>query len=95
LSKVLAATLASASLLIAGSVSAEPDPTPPPAASADAAASAAQAPAPTPAPAPAPQAAKKKLPSDIICKPDVGTGTRVGGAKICLTREEWRQRENY
>jgi hypothetical protein len=51
------------------------------------------APAAQPAPA---QVAKKKGPSpdDVICKPDSGTGSRVGGMKICLTRAEWRQREN-
>jgi len=39
------------------------------------------------------QAAKKKASSDIVCKPDVGTGSRVGGMKICMTRAEWKQRE--
>jgi hypothetical protein len=57
--------------------------------------SAAAAPATTPAPAPAPAKAAKKqpLPTDIICKPDSGTGGRLGGPKICMTRADWRKRE--
>jgi hypothetical protein len=105
LSKFIVANLASVFVLVgASAVFAAPDSTTssPPAdqSSASLTAPAAQSPAPatavaTPASQPTPaQAAKKKAPSDVICKPDVGTGSRVGGVKICLTREQWRERED-
>jgi hypothetical protein len=105
LSKFIVANLATAFVLIAASaVFAAPDSNTcaPPAdqSSASSAAPPAQSQAPftaaaTPASQPTPaQAAKKKSPSDVICKPDAGTGSRVGGVKICLTREQWRERED-
>lgn len=101
MSKIIAANLASALVLIAaGSAFAAPDSTPSPAPTAQDPSSAAQSPsASQPAQTPAAQQAaaagakKKPSPDDVICKPDVGTGSRVGGAKICLTRAQWRQRQ--
>jgi hypothetical protein len=102
LSKFIVANLASAFVLIAASaVLAAPDSnTSAPPADQSSASSVAPSQAPstaaaTPASQPTPaQAAKKKSPSDVICKPDAGTGSRVGGVKICLTREQWRERED-
>lgn len=101
MSKFIVANLASVFVLMAaGSVFAAPDSntSTPPADQTSASASAAQSPAPssdvqTPPSKPA-QAAKQKSPSDIICKPDTGTGSRVGGVKICLTREQWKERDD-
>jgi hypothetical protein len=101
LSKMIAANLASAFVLLAaGAVFAATDPTPPsPPPTAGPSAAAAQSPAAATATQPAApaatQVAKKKAPSpsDIICRPDTGTGSRVGGAKICMSRADWRQRD--
>jgi hypothetical protein len=93
LSKFIVANLASALVLTAvSSVFAAPDPAQAPSAQASTA-PAAQSPAAQATPT---QTAKKKAPSpdDVICKPDSGTGSRVGGMKICMTRAEWRQRED-
>ncbi|MGH7022917.1 MAG: hypothetical protein ACREEB_04900 [Caulobacteraceae bacterium] len=91
--KLIVASLASIlALTAAGSLFAAGDPTAPPAPTAQATVPATQSPAPAPNPKTA-LAAKKPSPKDVICKPDPGTGSRVGGVKICLTREEWRQRE--
>jgi hypothetical protein len=104
LSRFIVANLATAFVLIAaGSVFAAHDSntsSPPADQSSASAAPAAQSQAPSTAAAPptsqpaATQTAKKKSPSDVICKPDAGTGSRVGGVKICLTREQWRERED-
>ena len=99
LSKFIVATLASAFALTAiSSVFAAADPAlssaPTAQSSAVSSASAAQSPTPSPAPSTAAKVAKKPSPSDIICKPDSGTGTRIGGAKICMSRADWKQRED-
>lgn len=100
LSKFIVANLASALVLMAASsvlAATEPTDTPtsPPTASPPPAADqAAQSPSPTSKPATTQVAKKKPSPDDVICKPDVGTGSRVGGVKICLTRAQWREREN-
>ena len=98
MSKVFVAALASVlALTVSGAAFAADDTTPAPApteqAQAPAAAVADQSAAPA-SKAPAAQAPKKKADSDVICKPDAGTGSRVGGMKICLTRKEWRERED-
>ena len=101
LSKFIVANLASALVLMAASaVFAAADPTPSSPPTDQASAPAAQSPASTTPAVPAAQptaakVAKKPSPSDIICKPDTGTGSRVGGAKICMTRAEWKQRDTY
>jgi hypothetical protein len=98
LSKFIVASLASALALTAvSSVLADPDPapaaTPPAQSSAAPADQATQMPAPAAQPAPAPIAKKKgPSPDDVICKPDTETDSRLGGKKICLTREEWKTR---
>jgi hypothetical protein len=99
MSKFIVANLASAlALITAGSVLAASTPDASPQARAAAAQTPPSASAPDPSKAPVAQktaqAAKKKAPSpdEVLCKPDVGTGSRVGGAKICLTRAQWRER---
>ena len=98
MSKFFVANLASALVLIAaGAAFAGADPTPAPQSPADASAPAAQSTSAAQSPAPkqtTAKVAKAKSPDDIICKPDIGTGSRVGGAKICLTRAQWKEREN-
>ena len=100
MSKFFVANLASAFVLIAaGAAFAGVDPTPAPQTPAGATAPAAQSTAASSAQSPttkqpAAKVAKAKSPDDIICKPDTGTGSRVGGAKICLTRAQWKEHEN-
>ncbi|HEY2176944.1 MAG TPA: hypothetical protein VGH15_00050 [Caulobacteraceae bacterium] len=97
MSKFIVASLASAfvltaagSLFAAGNTTPAPAPTPQAAAAEPAAPPTAQL-----TPAQAAAAAKKKSDTQVICKPDSGTGSRVGGLKICMTREEWRHRDQY
>ena len=101
MSRFIVCALASAlALTTAGQVFAAPDTTAPTSGPMDPApAAAAQDPAQTPAQAAAAKAAaaaaaKKKADADVICKPDSGTGSRVGGMKICMTRKEWRERQD-
>jgi hypothetical protein len=101
LSKNFIANLASAFVLTAAvSAFAAPDTVQTSAAPATAAAPAApQAAQPaaqaTTQTASAKPAKKQPLPTDIICKPDSGTGSRLGGEKICMTREDWRKHDLY
>jgi hypothetical protein len=97
----VAALAATYALTIAGVAFAAPDVTAS-SGSADVPGAPAQAPSAAPADQPmaplskgsAAQAAKKKADSEVICKPDSGTGSRVGGLKICMTRKEWRERDD-
>jgi hypothetical protein len=73
--RVLATALAAGMLLVAGEASATDD----------TAASAPAAPPPSAAPAPVSRLAS----SLVVCKRQETTGSRLGGAKICHTRQEW------
>lgn len=46
---------------------------------------------PPQAPLPAPREAQAKDKDKLVCRRVGSTGTRVGGAKRCLTREQWSQ----
>ena len=72
--RILAVALATGMLLGAGQASATEDST-------------AVAPAPPPSAAPAP--ASRLDPNQVICKRQEQPGSRLGGAKICRTRQEW------
>lgn len=47
---------------------------------------------PQPAPSSSPEA-KKEDADKKICKREVKTASRMGAPKICLTREQWAQRD--
>jgi len=44
---------------------------------------------PMPAPSAAPSSASRFDPNQVICKREENTGSRLGGSKICHTRQEW------
>ncbi len=46
-------------------------------------------PSPTPAEAPRSSTPSRLDPNQVICKRQVDTGSRLGGTKICHTRQEW------
>ena len=72
--RIVSVALATAMLLGAGQASATED-------------SNKVAPVPPPAAAPAP--ASRLDPNQVICKRQEQPGSRLGGAKICRTRQEW------
>jgi hypothetical protein len=72
--RILAVALATGMLLGAGQASATEDPT---------------AGAPVPPPSAAPPPASRLDPNQVVCKRQEQPGSRLGGAKICRTRQEW------
>jgi hypothetical protein len=73
--RILATALAAGVLLGAGQASAASDPSAPPA----------TPPPPSAMPAPA----SHTDPNAVICKREASTESRLGGAKVCHTRQEW------
>jgi hypothetical protein len=73
--RILAATIAAGALLGASQALATDDP--------------AAAPAPMPSPSSTPPPASHTDSSTVICKREQSTESRLGGAKICHTRQEW------
>jgi ABC-type transport system substrate-binding protein len=74
--RILATAFAAGVLLSAGQASAASDP-----------ATAAAPPPPPPSTMPAPTS--RTDPNTVICKREQSTESRLGGAKICHTRQEW------
>ncbi len=52
----------------------------------------AQSAEPQPVPSPAP-VAKKEASDKLICRREVKTSSRMGAAKICLTRQQWEEKD--
>jgi hypothetical protein len=75
--RVLAVAIAAGALLGVSQASAADDP------------SAAPAPASMPPPSAMPHPASHTDPNTVICKREQNTESRLGGAKICHTRQEW------
>ena len=73
--RVLAAAIAAGALLGANQASATDDPS--------------AAPAPMPPPSAMPHPSSHTDPNAVICKRQESTESRLGGAKICHTRQEW------
>jgi hypothetical protein len=73
--RILAAAIAAGALLGASQALATDDP--------------AAAPAPMPPPSAMPHPASHTDPNTVICKREQNTESRLGGAKICHTRQEW------
>ena len=47
---------------------------------------------PQPVPSPAP-VVKKEASNKMICRREVKTSSRMGAAKICLTRQQWEEKD--
>jgi hypothetical protein len=73
--RILAAAIAAGALLGASQAPAADDPS--------------AAPAPMPPPSAMPNPASHTDPNAVICKRQQSTESRLGGAKICHTRQEW------
>jgi hypothetical protein len=73
--RILATALAAGALLGASQASAASDPS--------------AAPATPPPPSAMPSPTSHTDPNTVICKREVSTESRLGGAKICHTRQEW------
>jgi hypothetical protein len=73
--RILAAAIAAGALLGAGQALASDD--------------TAAAPAPMPSPSSTPSPASHTDSSVVVCKREQNTESRLGGAKICHTRQEW------
>ncbi len=52
----------------------------------------AQSAEPQPEPSPTP-VAKKDTSSKLICRREVKTSSRMGAPKVCLTRQQWEERD--
>jgi|SRR5580693_474455 hypothetical protein len=72
--RMLAAAIAAGALLGASQASADPEP--------------AATPLPPP-PSAMPHPTSHTDPNEVICKREQSTESRLGGAKICHTRQEW------
>jgi hypothetical protein len=42
-------------------------------------------------PAPAVQPPKKRFGDEVVCKQEEEPGSRLGGKKVCMTRDDWAQ----
>jgi hypothetical protein len=73
--RILTAAIAASALLGASQAPAADDPTP--------------APAPMPSPSAMPHPTSHTDPNAVICKREQSTESRLGGAKVCHTRQEW------
>ncbi len=52
----------------------------------------AQSAEPQPVPSPAP-VVKKEASNKLICRREVKTSSRMGAPKVCLTRQQWDERD--